>query len=547
MQALKFRGSSTANTSESEDRLREALRGLREKRITGHELTEQAATAVLVGLRERGSFHHQPERRDFESACFFDRVRCRLERVRSDAFLAWLSDWIQVNRTDRLFKSCFAAIEGECLSDRATALQPEYYWTRRGEAIYLSQGDHKLVRITPGNVAVLDNGADHVVFAAGRTLAPWALVEKPERPRNELFDGASYANEHGHLLFYLYLYSLPTNPRTKPPLCIVGPVRSGKTRLAVGIAELLGLPACATKAEERGEDGFWPALDGGGLYILDNADTEIRWLADALAAAATDGSSRRRKKYTDNEEVTLRARAWTCITSANPSFASDAGLADRLLILRLQSRQATEGDGCLSGQLSHVRDAALSHIAWTLAAALQDTAPTPRGLNARHPEFADFAVRIGRALGCEDDAVAALKRAEGDKSQLCLENDPVGAAVLSFVGGGMTLRGSAASCLEQLQKVDPQLQASSPKRLARSLSNLWPHLAGRFRVERQVGHGGAFVYMISPPGSPMEPQDASPTSAGLAHLTGHVPDTRTVNGSTVDDRLVTDAQQGGAA
>jgi hypothetical protein len=53
-----------------------------------------------------------------------------------------------------------------------------------------------------------------------------------------------------------------------------------------------------------------------------------------LACAATGGSQRRRRLYTNSDLVTLRANAWLVLTTANPTFASDAGLADRLLLVR---------------------------------------------------------------------------------------------------------------------------------------------------------------------------------------------------------------------
>jgi hypothetical protein len=50
-----------------------------------------------------------------------------------------------------------------------------------------------------------------------------------------------------------------------------------------------------------------------------------------------------------------------------------------------------------------------------------------------HPDFAAFAVRIGRAIGRESEAIHALKSAEHDKSAFCVENDLIGSALLDFV------------------------------------------------------------------------------------------------------------------
>jgi hypothetical protein len=283
-------------------------------------------------------------------------------------------------------------------------------------------------------------------------------------------------------LLRAWIYSLPTCPASKPPLCLAGDVGSGKTRLAKGIAELYGLSFVANKAEESGEDSFWASLDGGGLFTLDNADTKNRWLPDAVASAATDGSSQRRKKYTDAERVTLRARAWLALTTANPTFASDSGLADRLLLVRMNRRTDETSDAELSAEIREHRNAGLSFIARTLATALADHAPTPGKLNQRHPDFAAFAVKIGRAIGRESETVHALKSAEQDKSLFCLENDTVATALLATLANGQTFTGTASELRARLIESDTDIAGLaetgkfSVKRLGKRLSALWPHL-----------------------------------------------------------------------
>jgi len=339
------------------------------------------------------------------------------------------------------------------------------------------------VRISPEGATEVDNGAEGVLFAAGQTLAPWRLCE-PRDPFTtcRLFAGTHAQAAHGAELARIWLFSFPTNPRSKPPLCLAGPVGSGKTRTAKGFAELYGLPFVASKVEESLEANFWPSVDRGGLFILDNADTRTRWLADSLAAAATDGCASRRRLYTDNELITLRANAWLVVTSANPTFGADSGLADRLLLVRMDRREGeATSDAELGDEILANRDAGLSFIAQTLAGALADNAPTPEGVNLRHPDFAAFAVRIGRALEREGEAVAALRAAEFDKSAFCLENDSIGSALVALVDSTGGFEGTAAELLPRLGEIDPELNEQfSPKRLAKRLVALWPHLVKQF-------------------------------------------------------------------
>ena len=295
------------------------------------------ADAVVSELSRAGRLFHHAELRDFDSAMFFNAQRKRLERIRSDAFLSWLSDWLAVNRADNLFRHIQAAVETAALSSTAaSAILPAAYWCATPEAVYLSNGDGQLVRLTARGLELCDNGTDSVLFAAGKTLKAWNVAAMPADPFEtcRLFSNARTAAMHGKDLLRSWLYSLPTNPRCKPPIALSGDIGSGKTRTAAGMAELYGVPFNAQKVEESSEADFWPALDSGGLVCFDNADSRTRWLADALACAATGGSQRRRRLYTNSDLVTLRANAWLVLTTANPTFASDAGLADRLLLVR---------------------------------------------------------------------------------------------------------------------------------------------------------------------------------------------------------------------
>lgn len=472
---------------------------LTDTHIKGSARNRAVAKIAVTALGKVGNLYFHAERKDFDSAMFFHKSDKRLYRIRSDSFGAWLSDWLGINRADPLFKYAFSEIETAALSsENATAILPEYFWASRPGAIYLSNGDGCVVKITASHVALVNNGIDGVLFAAGRTLVPWTLTT-PVDPFEScrLFRDPHCSSPHGKEMLRLWLYSLPSNPPSKPPLCFPGPIGSGKTRTAKGLAELLGIPFIAHKVEENSEDDFWPCCDAGGIFTLDNADTRCRWLPDALANAATDGCSQRRKLYTNNETVTLRARAWLCITTANPTFGGDSGLADRLLVVRMDRRDNEEtGDGALSQEILSNRDGGLSHIANTLSTALADTSSVPGALNKRHPDFAAFAVRIGRALGREAQAVAALRAAEADKSTFCLENDAIAAALLAYMRDALSFTGTASELALKLIEVDPELKERlSGRRLGKRLFALWPHLQAAFAVaKRQTDRKGFTIF-----------------------------------------------------
>jgi hypothetical protein len=447
------------------------------------------ANAVVSALSQAGRLFYHSELRDFETAMFFNSHRKRLERIRSDSFQSWLSEWLAVNRADNLFRHIQAAVETAALSSTtASAILPAAYWHATPDAVYLSNGDGQLMRLSARGLDPCDNGTDDVLFAAGKTLKPWNIAAMPADPFDtcRLFRDARTAATHGKDLLRAWVYSLPTSPRCKPPLCLAGEIGSGKTRLAAGIAELYAVPFNAQKVEESSERDFWPTLDNGGLACFDNADTRNRWLPDALACAATGGSQRRRKLYENSQLVTLQANAWLMVTTANPTFASDAGLADRLLLVRTHRAEGDSSDAALSDEITANRDAGLVHIAETLAVALGDSQPTPTGLNQRHPDFAAFAVRIGRALSREKETVAALQSAEADKAAFCIENDTIAAALLAYLRVAGTFTGTAAELAPHVVEMDGELKDKlSPKRLGKRLAALWPHLSKALAVARR--------------------------------------------------------------
>jgi hypothetical protein len=458
------------------------------------------AQAVLEALHARGRFFHHGEYRDHATAMYFDTRRKLLLHIADSPFQSWLADYIGVNRTDRTFAFIFAAVEDATLNDpRSIGLLPDTYWARRGDAIYLSNGDGLAVKITAGKVETVDNGTNDVLFAAGRTLRPWTLTT-PADPfaACRVFAGMKAATSYGLDLLRLWATALPSGQRCKPPLVLAGAVGSGKTRTALGLQELFGLPPRIIVPTEAGETDFWTSLDAGGLLVLDNADTRLRWLADALAAAATDGSREKRRLYSNSEIVQHRARAWVCVTSANPTFGADAGLADRLLVERLDRREADTAESALSDEIAAARDAGLSWIAHVLADALADEAPVPGNLNRRHPDFADLAVRIGRAIGREAQAVAALGAAEADKSVFNLECDEAGAALLALIEAEGSFTGTAAELVPKLPELNPDYWTA--KRLGKRLNRIWPHVASVFKATAEKGHGGVLTYAFRPNG-----------------------------------------------
>lgn len=460
------------------------------------------AGMVCDQMLARGSFYRPILDPSFRSALFFDRLTKSLESIQADSFKQTVSDRFGINRAATCWKHVWAAVENLSIGPNSTPAEPEAFWAGRPGAVYLSNGPGAIVRIRAEGVDLCDNGTDGVLFPRGQTLKPWTLTD-PIDPFEtcSLFRGVSTTAGHGPLLAKLWALSLPTSPQNKPPLVMAGPIGSGKTRFVLGLLQLYGLdPAGRVLAvDDDREADFWPVLEAGGVLIADNADTKVQWLPDALAQVATGLGRTQRKLYTDKELVAHRARSWVALTTARPeAFAGDPGLADRLLIVRMDRRRGETKDADLSREIADARNAGLSWVAQTIGTALADDTEPPPGLNQRHPDFARFAFRLGRALGREAEAVEALSAAEADKALFCLENDPVGAALLGFISDQVAFEGTARQLLEGLKERGQIDQDSrlSPKGIGRKIESLWPHIEKVFEADRILLRTGTKHYRI---------------------------------------------------
>ncbi len=485
---------------------------LTDGKLMPRQRNEAVAGLVVDALTERGRFYFHRQYNDFATAMYFDGETKHLRHVQADAFLGWLSEWTGINRSAHLFKFIQTAVENASLSGPHTrGIIPESFWASRPMALYLSNGDGQLVKITGSGYALADNGTDDVVFGSGATLAPWMLTE-PVDPFTScaMFRDANFDDPRSVMLLKLWSLSFATSPPCKPPLVTSGPVRSGKTRVLCGLDILYGLPEVVEQPveKEKSYEQYWVNQNAGGLHILDNADTRVSWLADAIASASTGGGIFPRKLYTNSGRVALRANSWLAVTTCNATFASDAGSADRLLVARMHRRTGETSEQSLNREIVANRNSGLSWIAHILSKALADIGPVPAGLNHRHPDFAAFAVRLGRAMGQEAEAIAALQAAEADKARFCLENDTVGAVLLHMIAAGKSFVGTSAQLLPVLAACDSEFSPNatgpgghalwSTKRLGKRLVALWPYVEEMADAKQEKDRNHYTVFSFKP-------------------------------------------------
>jgi len=401
--------------------------------ITGKMLNKITPVVVVMWLRLHGRLFWDSRDKLASSSMYFEISKGRLMLIHSDIFRTWLAAhvgvefWPSGNKNPILDWIDVAALNPEVSSGTV----PGMLFDRRGEVLYISCGDSKMVRVDKHGAEMVANGTDDVVFMSGQTLREWKLL--PADQANDpfevtrLFSDANYAAEHGRMVVRLWFLALPSCQKSYPALVFTGRWRSGKSRMASGLFEILGLEPTLGVINDKAEDDFWNIVNACGIACFDNVDTKVKWFGDAMQLACTNGSRTKRTLYENTGTTTLRAKGRIILTSNNAMFASESGLSDRLQICRLEPFVAkggkTASDKALSVDIEHFRDAAMSWLAWTDSRALSDRGEVAENVNMRHPDFADFAMRAARAIGQYDAAVLALKSAEFDKAMFTVQND----------------------------------------------------------------------------------------------------------------------------
>jgi len=415
-------------------------------KVSGPVRLALVSSITLAWLRSRGKFFADMNNPCYETSLFFDSAQGVLYLLHSNEFSSFLATIADVNREDKLFKYMVSLIDDMALDAAITPrVVPSKEWDRRGGAIYISNGDSQVCKVTGGKFELVPNGTDDVLFIRGATLAPWSVEEGPgvdPFKDSMLFKLAALEKETDRMncrLWWLNLFACHAN---KPILLVTGPKGSGKTRLLQGMKQFLGMREDGKPDDtvndidptDKGLDAFWIIEDRGRFEIFDNYDSKIKWAENAFQTAATNGSAKRRELYKTSTLVTLSANAYMGVTSNNPIFTTEGGgLPDRIITARIGSgRKVSVGDE-LRKDIDEHRNQYMTWLVRTLMAALADDKPVDTSINRRHPDYGVFAVRCGRAFGDEMGAVAAMEAAELDKALLPLLNDTVAKEIVAVL------------------------------------------------------------------------------------------------------------------
>lgn len=416
-------------------------------KLANPQRTELTCMIVLAWLRARGKFFADLDNPMYSTSLYFDSVAGMLYNIQSNEFMSFLATKSNVSRENKVFKFMMALIEDLVMTEEETPrIRPSKEWERVGNAIYVSNGDSRMYKVTANKIEDVSNGTDGVVFLRGSTLMPFNLSDGQGLDpfvHSMLFKYASLEKPTDVMNCRLWTLNIFRCDQNKPILLVNGPRGSGKTFLLQGIKQIIGirtdgkLDDSYTKidATDKGAEKFWIIEDKERFAIFDNLDQRCKWADNDFQVASTGGTNKTRILYTTDVMITQYPRASFAVTSNNAVFTSEGGgLPDRIIKIGLVGRPKVS-KGVIELKADNMKNRAeyMTFILRTLAAALADTGKVDENINRRHPEFADFAVRCGRAMGCEREAIRALSTAEVDKSVLPLMNDTIAKEIVAVL------------------------------------------------------------------------------------------------------------------
>ncbi|HKW03576.1 MAG TPA: bifunctional DNA primase/polymerase [Vicinamibacterales bacterium] len=277
------------------------------------------------------------------------------------------------------------------------------------------------------------NGQGGLFFHSDPDAAPWVPELCNDRaPLHDWLnllllspDQALSAEDARSLLeVWLLQQFFPPLRRTRVIPCFLGGQGSGKTTAMRLFGRLLMGPSFdVTGVQREKQDAFVAAVTNQLVLSLDNVDSKIPWLADALALYATGQRYRFRKLYTTNEEATFTPRAILMLSSRDPRF-NRPDVAERLLPIRFTRPGHYKTEDEIFGDLDRRRGIIMGSVLFRVgevADLLQRTAPTP--VPHRMADFASFGERIFRGSPDSPAFLDKLARLERQQSAFAADND----------------------------------------------------------------------------------------------------------------------------
>ncbi len=428
---------------ERDSELQAAIRNV----VIGNELPafdkrRKVADLVEKWLFERGRFVRTSDGRAF----FFHSAEKRLYDLEQTPFQHLLTAASGLSSTENLFRFTLDILQAKYFREGqlVDVHSFSYYDSAKGTLVVSDGAGGAWTRERGGDWCLAHNGDNGLLFLTESDAIPWVPEFQNGHAREWFLDQFLFSNapltpDQSKALLHMWVAQqfFPPLRRTRVIPAFLGPQGSGKTTGERLIGRLLlGLDFDVTGLQHDREDAFVAAVTNRVVLGLDNADSKIPFLPDALALYATGQRYRLRRLYTTNEEVSYSPRAILMISSRDPQF-NRPDVTERLLPLYFDRPQVYRTEDEIFSELNRRRGAImgsfLAHVG-----EIADILPAnpPRPLPYRMADFSSFGERVFRWLGKSEEWMHLLDRLEHIQAEFASEGDGLIAALAQVLEAG---------------------------------------------------------------------------------------------------------------
>jgi hypothetical protein len=365
---------------------------------------------------------------------YFDKLDRRLYDLEQRQFQYLLSSASGLSGTETQFRFVLDSFQTEAARTKAVEIHTLSFYESRTGILHVSDGGGGVWRRERGGAWEAGyNGDGGILFLTDSDATPWepeftdgALTWLLKQFSLDPQSGLNCEEQKTFLVVWLLQNVFPALRRTRIIPAFLGPQGSGKT----SAERMIGTLFCEAEFEVTGlsrdrEDGFVAAVSNRVIVALDNADSRIPWLEDALATYATGHRYRLRRLYTTNEEVSYSPRAILLLSSRDPHFRRP-DVAERLLPFHFRRPESYLPESVLFSELTKRRAQIMGELL-TRAGRIADSLSGIElpALQFRMADFASFGAAIARAGGKqrEDEWLALLRRLEKMQMNFASEGD----------------------------------------------------------------------------------------------------------------------------
>lgn len=471
---------------------------------------KHVAAKLCEDLNHRGKFYQTPE----QEFLFFHTPESVLYDVNSRKFKALCAELYGLNGKEPVWSYIEEHLYTYCIRHG----QPiEYYQFARyqNHRLYINAGENRVLRLNGTCIESIDNGTDGVLFKHDPSLSPinaeYQFSGSPVRDR--LVNVANAVDPVRLDLYEIFIYTVffESELPTKPIVLLTGVKGSGKTSAGRSLKRaLFGPSANVDTGMTSRDDAFWAAVCHSSLVCMDNVDTLVTWLADALAVVATGGKYHRRQLYETNKSVEYTPRCFTMITSRNPQSFTRDDVVDRLLLIEVERRKDFIEESALLKQLDSLRGQIWGELLLNLNMMVAELKKpiTNQPLPYRLADWARLALRFGPILGIKD-VKSKLDSMEVSKIDFALDDNPVSEGLQAWVSqnpqhGFITTGDLFHAIVKIYEAKGGKYTITTARSFGMQLKNLRSALEAHFKIEDKAGPSNTKLFRFTP---------LSPTSA----------------------------------